>query len=103
MDLTNIKGPLDPDDNLFTLVFVVGAALAGGPTVLSALGIDVGTWALAHGILVAPELAVVQVPLVGAGLDVRRLLLVLLALAAALVLAVMHVSSRRRRRGAELG
>lgn len=98
MDHNDLKSPLiDPNDNLFAVLVAVGAAISGGPSVLAVLGVDVGAWAISRGILVAPELAVVELPLVGAGLDERRLALVGLALAAALVLAVLRVSARRRR------
>lgn len=98
MDHNDLKNPLiDPNDNLFVILVAIGAAIAGGPSVLAMVGVDVGAWALSRGILVAPELAVVEVPLVGAGLDWRRLALVALALLAALVLTVLTISARRRR------
>lgn len=98
MNSDDLKSPLiDPNDNLFVILVAVGAAVAGGPSVLAMVGVDVGAWALSRGVLVAPELAVVPLPLVGAGLDWRRLILVALVLLAVLVLTVLTVSARRRR------
>lgn len=98
MDHNDLKNPLiDPNDNLFVILVATGAAIAGGPSVLAVIGVDVGAWALSRGFLVAPELAVVELPLVGAGLDWRRLILVVLVMLAAAVLAVLTLSARRRR------
>lgn len=98
MNHNDLKNPLiDPHDNLFAILVAVGGAIAGGPSVLALVGVDIGGWAMSRGFLVAPELAVVELPLVGAGLDWRRLILVALVLAAALVLTILTVSARRRR------
>lgn len=98
MDHNDLKNPLiDPNDNLFVILVAIGAAIAGGPSVLSMVGVDFGAWALSRGILVAPEIAVIELPLVGAGLDWRRLVLLALVLLAALVLTILTVSARRRR------
>lgn len=98
MDHNDLKNPLiDPNDNLFAILVAIGVAIAGGPSVLAVVGVDVGAWAMSRGFLVAPEVAVVELPLVGAGLDWRRLILVVLVLIAALVLTILTVSARRRR------
>ncbi|WP_114905814.1 hypothetical protein [Ornithinimicrobium murale] len=62
-------------DDLLTIIFLVAAAVVGGPSVLGAFGVDVGSFLLRYGILVPGSEAVFVLPLVGAGLDERRVAL----------------------------
>lgn len=86
----------DDTDDLLVWLFLLGAALAGGPSMLAAAGVDVGAWMVAHQVLVPVGQAVVDLPLVGAGLDWRRLILLIILAAAALTLTIMRISVRRR-------
>lgn len=87
----------DPEtDSLVTWIFLVGAVLVGGPSVLTVLGVDAGTWLLAHGVLVPPAESMVELPLVGAGLDLRRLFIVGIVAVLGLIVAITRLARARR-------
>lgn len=90
---------LDEDtDDLLIYLILIGGAIAGGPSVLAFVGVDVGAWMVSRGVLLGPSEAMFVLPLVDAGPDWRRLVLVILVALTMVVLLLLH-SARRRGQG----
>lgn len=77
------------DNDVTTVLLLAMVALIAGPSVAAGLGLDAGAWLLAHNVLVIPARAVLEVPLLNAGLDWRRIAVVGFVLAALLTGAVV--------------
>ncbi len=89
------------DDALDELVSIkVGLTLLMvlGPALLIGFAHTVGIWCLEHQVLVTPTAAMFEIPTMGAGLDLPRLLAVSLLLVAAAALAIHSAWVTRRRR-----
>lgn len=67
------KSPDLDDDTVVVILLGVVVAMAVGPTAVSALGVDAGSWLIAHQVLVAPAKSAITIPLTGGGLDWRRM------------------------------
>lgn len=104
MNETPPQGRRFLDDNFddpYELLTTIMVVLTFAPVFIAALIPQARnaatTWLLEHGILVAPEAAAVTIPFVEAGLDVRRIVIVLVVLIA--VAWVGFATARRRGRG----
>lgn len=90
----------DNFDDPYELITTVMIGLTFLPVVVGALVPQVrqavSGWLLEHGVLVAPEAAWVTIPFVGAGLDVRRIVILAVVLIA---IAWVGFATAPRRRG----
>lgn len=84
------------DNDVTTMLLLGAVALFAGPSAAAAVGLDAGAWLLAHDLLVPPARAVVQIPLVNAGLDWRRIVVASMVLSALLIGAVVVQKKPRK-------
>lgn len=90
---------LDDADDLLIYLFLFAAAMAGGPSLLAAVGVDAGAWLVSSQVLVPPGESVFVLPLVGAGVDERRAVILGLVVVLGLVAGVTRVARRSRESG----
>lgn len=87
----------DLDDDTVVLVLVgIVVAMAMGPTAVSAVGVDAGSWLIEHQVLVTPAKSVVTIPLTGGGLDWRRLVVACFVVGGVLIGGLARMKMGRR-------
>lgn len=75
-------GTTSADDNFVLVMLSAVVVTVAGPSILAATGVKVSSWLIEHHVLVPADHAVFSLPVLDAGPDARRLVVVALALLA---------------------
>lgn len=88
----------DAVDQLVSIKVGLTLLVVLGPALLIGFADTVGSWCLEHQVLVTPTAAMFEIPTLGAGPDLPRLLAASLLLVAVAVLVIHSARVTRRRR-----
>lgn len=88
----------DAIDELVSIKVGLTLVMVLGPALLIGFARTVGSWCLEHQVLVTPTAAMFEIPTMGAGPDLPRLLAACLLLIAAAALAIHSARVTRRQR-----
>lgn len=90
-------------DRVVGYIIAAAAAMLVLPAMIPKVRDAVAGWLLDHRVLVAPEQALFEVPFLGAGLDVRRLVIVVVLAGLVFAASRHRVAERPSRKGASRG
>lgn len=90
-------------DRTMGYIIVAAAAMLVLPTMIPKVRDAIAAWLLDHRVLVVPEQALFEVPFLGAGLDVRRLVIVVVLAGLVFAASRHRAAERPSRKGASRG
>lgn len=90
----------DDDQETLGKLLLIGLAVLMVPAVLPEVRAAVSAWLLEHHVLAPPEAALIPIPFMDGGLDLRRLVIVAVIVIGAVWLGHHHKETRHKGRGA---